>query len=336
MMPPGQIQKAVTTSRYTLPVVIILSLLFWLAPLFVLPDLPEKEISYAAWKTIHDFCFPLWTDKVFCIILYFVIGYFLSVFNNQFGLIRMRVTVPASLFFLSLSVWPGSYTLYAGNIAALMFLISIYYLFESYQQYYKSSGYLFHAGLFTGIGSLLYPQLTCFIPVLIIGAYSFRSLSVRSFFALLIGWGMPYWFLLGYAFPAHRMDLFYQPFMELVNFRAIGFKFQLWEWITLGGIFILCVVSSIHSYVTSYMDKIRTRVFLRFFMILNLCIFLFIILQPDQCTNLLPLLLVGASILGGHLFVLSNSDTSAGFFICFWMGLFSLFAFNMWMLLSNV
>ncbi|KAA6340007.1 hypothetical protein EZS27_012103 [termite gut metagenome] len=334
-MTPRQIQKTITTGQYTLVVVIILSLLFWLAPLFLLPGLPEKETSYSVWRTIREFCFPLWTDKVFCIILYFVIGYFLSVFNNQFGLIRMRLTIPASLFFLSLSVWPGSYVLYAGNIATLFFLISIYYLFESYQQYHNSSGYLFHAGLFTGLGSLLYPQLTYFIPVLILGANSFRSLSIRSFFALLIGWGVPYWFLLGYAFPAHRMDLFYQPFAELVNFEEVGFKFQTWEWVTLGFIFILCVVSSVHSYVTSYMDKIRTRVFLRFFMVLNTCIFLFIILQPAQCVNLLPLLLVGTSILGGHLFVLSNSETSAIFFICSWIGLFFLFAFNMYMLLLS-
>jgi hypothetical protein len=333
MMTPRQIQRAITTGHYTLALAVIISLLFWLAPLFLLPDLPETESTYPVWKTIHAFCFPWWTDRVFCIILYFIISYFLSLFNNQFGLIRMRITIPASLFLIILSVWPGSYILYAGNIAALALLLSIYHLFESYQQHYNSSGHLFHAGLFTGLGSLLYPQLTFFIPVLLIGAHSFRSLTVRSFFALLIGWGVPYWFLLGYAFPAHRMDLFYQPFTELVNFQAINCNFHTWQWVTLSFIFILCVVSSVHSYVTSYMDKIRTRVFLRFFMLLNACIFLFILLQPAQCANLLPLLLVGTSILVGHLFVISDSNASAIFFICSWLILFALFAFNMWMLL---
>ncbi|KAA6314180.1 hypothetical protein EZS27_035163, partial [termite gut metagenome] len=199
-MTSQQIQKAITTSQYTLPVAIILSIVFWSVSLVLLPDFPEKEVSYPIWSKILEYCFPLWLDKVVCLILYFIIGYFLSVFNNQFGLTRMRIALSASLFFLFLSAWPGSYVLCAGDIATFTFLFSVYYLFESYQQY-KSSGYLFHSALFTGIGSLFYPQLTYFIPVLIIGAYSFRSLNVRSFFALLIGWSVPYWFLFGYAFP---------------------------------------------------------------------------------------------------------------------------------------
>jgi hypothetical protein len=242
----------------------------------------------------------------------------------------MRVTIPVSLFFLILSICPGTYFLYAGNVVTVLFLFSVYYVLESYQQYHRSARYLFHAGLYTGLGSLLYPQLTYFIPVLLIGAYSFRSLTARGFFALLIGWGVPYWFLFGYAFPAHKMNLFYQPFIELVNFQPVGFKFQLWEQVMLGFIFILCIVSSVHSYVTSYRDKIRTRVFLRFFMVLNACVFLFIILQPAQFVNLLPLLLVGTSILAGHLFVLSNSETADTFFITFIIAIFSLFYFNIY------
>jgi hypothetical protein len=48
----------------------------------------------------------------------------------------------------------------------------------------------------------------------------------------------------------------------------------------------------------------------------------------------LPLLLVGTSILAGHLFVVSNSNASAGFFITFVLVLFFLFYFNVWTLLS--
>jgi hypothetical protein len=331
-----QIQKTITTSNYTLFVVIIVSLFFWLTPIFLLPRLPEMKVSYFAWETIRNFCFPLWIDKAFCLILFFIIGYFFSVFNNRFGLLPMKVTLSASLFFLFLSIWPGSYVLYAGDVGTLFFLFSIYYLFESYQQYHQSSGYLFHAGLFTGLGSFLYPQLTYFIPVLVIGAYSFRSLTVRSFFALLIGWGTPYWFLFGYAFFSRKMYLFCQPFIELINFQSISMNhFQMWEWITLGFIFVLCIVSSIHSYAISYMDKIRTRVYLRFFMILNLCIFLFILLQPVQCANLLPLLLIGTSILVAHLLVLLDSKTFTVFFVSLGVALIFLFYFNMETLLSN-
>jgi hypothetical protein len=335
-MTPQQIQKAITTNKYTLSVALVISLIFWTIPLVLLPDLTEKEVSYPLWLVIRKFCFSSWlAEKIICLILYFIIGYCLSAFNNQFGLTQMRVTISASLFFILLSIWPGSYFLYAGDVATLTFLLSVYFLFESYQQYH-SSKHLFYAAFFIGVGSLLYPQLTYFISVLVIGAYSFRSLNIRSFFALLIGWSVPYWFLLGYTFSTGNINLFYKPFIEMASFRQTDFDyFQIWELITLGYIFILCVVSSVHSYAISYKDKIRTRIYLRFFMVLNACILLFIFLQPDQYTNLLPLLLVGTSILSGHLFVLSDSKIASTFFITSVMVLFSLFYFNIWMLLSN-
>ncbi|KAA6348916.1 hypothetical protein EZS27_003627 [termite gut metagenome] len=334
-MTSQQIQKAITTSQYTLPVAIIISIVFGSVSLVLLPDFPEKEVSYPIWSKILEYCFPSWWNKVACLILYFIIGYSLSAFNNQFGLTRMRVALSASLFFLFLSACPGSYVLCAGDVATFAFLLSIYYLFESYQQH-KSSKYLFHSAFFTGIGSIFYPQLTYFIPVLIIGAYNFRSLNIRSFFALLIGWSVPYWFLFGYAFPTQNMHLFYQPFIELVNFQPVGFDyFQTWELITLGYIFCLCIISAVHSYITSFRDKIRTRLYLRFFILLNACVFLFILLQPAQYVNLLPLLLVNASILTAHLYLLSNSGTAAGFFIISMIISLSLFGFNMWMLLSD-
>ncbi|KAA6344308.1 hypothetical protein EZS27_008044 [termite gut metagenome] len=330
-----QIQKAITTSQYTLPIAIVISIVFWSVSLVLLPDFPEKEVSYSIWSKIREYCSPSWLNKAICLILYFIMGYYLSAFNNQYSLTQRRVTLSASLFFLFLSAWPGSYILCAGDVATFAFLLSIYYLFESYQQH-KSSGYLFHSALFTGIGSVFYPQLTYFIPVLIVGAYSFRSLNIRSFFALLIGWSVPYWFLFGYAFPAQNMNLFYQPFIELVNFQSVRFDyFQTWELITLGYIFCLCIISAVHSYITSFRDKIRTRLYLRFFILLTACIFLFIFLQPAQYVNLLPLLLVGTSILVGHLYVLSNNETAAGFFLISMIVSLSLFSFNTWMLLSK-
>jgi hypothetical protein len=56
-------------------------------------------------------------------------------------------------------------------------------------------------------------------------------------------------------------------------------------------------------------------------------------LQPAQTFHLLPLLLIGVSILTGHFVVLTNSRASNVFFICALAGLILLFGFNVWMLL---
>ena len=56
-------------------------------------------------------------------------------------------------------------------------------------------------------------------------------------------------------------------------------------------------------------------------------------LQPTLSMNLLSLLLIGVSILVGHLFVLTNSRTSNLFFISSMVALIALFCFNIWTLL---
>ena len=79
--------------------------------------------------------------------------------------------------------------------------------------------------------------------------------------------------------------------------------------------------------------KIRTRSYLHFLIFINFCIFLFIFLQPAHCMDLLSLLLIGVSILVGHLFVLTNSKAANLFFIGSMTGLILLFCFNVWTLL---
>ena len=130
------------------------------------------------------------------------------------------------------------------------------------------------------------------------------------------------------------MDLFYQPFIELATFHPINlWDIPLWEIATLGYLFVLYLVSSIHCLVAGYEDKIRTRSYLHFLIFLSFCIFVYILLQPILTIHLLPLLLIGVSILTGHFVVLTNSRASNVFFICALAGLVLLFGFNIWTLL---
>lgn len=329
-----RLQSQITAGRFTLPVVIFTCTICWILTSFLLPDLPTKESTYGLWEKVHTFCIPVWANRTFSFMLFALIGYFLIELNNTFGIIRMRASVQTSLYFLLITACPGMHQLYAGDIAAIAFLISIYFLFKSYQQT-RPAGYLFHAFAFIGIGSLVFPQLTYIVPVWWIGAYLFQSLTSRSFFASLLGWSLPYWFLLGHSYFHSDMNLFYQPFTELMTFQPIQLlgNLQLWEIVTLSYLFILFIVSSVHCIVAGYEDKIRTRSYLHFLIFLNFCLFLFILLQPIHSMNLMSLLLIGISILVGHLFVLTNSKISNLFFIGSMLGLIFLFGFNLWTLL---
>ena len=299
-----------------------------------MPDLEADESGSLLWNTAMSFGMPDWANLLASFVLYALIGYFLIELNNAFAIIRMRASVQTSLYFLLVTACPGMHLLYAGDIAAIAFLLSLYFLFKSYQQS-RPSGNLFHSFVFIGAGSLLFPQLMYFIPIWLIGAYNFKSLTPRSFCGALIGLSVPYWFLLGHAIFHKEMELFYEPFKELVHLKPVDLLngFEQWEVVTLAYLAVLFIISTIHCVVAGYEDKIQTRGYLHFLIFLSLCIFFFILLQPQHTMNLLSLLFITASILIAHLFVLTNNKLSNCFFICSMIALILLFGFNTWTLL---
>lgn len=332
-----KLQNQVTAGRFTLPVVILICTLCWMSTYFLFPDLTPlitQENPSSSWQSIRDFLLSGWAERIVSFLVYAIIGYFLIELNNQFGIIRMRASMQTAIYFLLITACPEMHLLYAGDIAALAFLISIYFLFRSYQQSH-AAGYLFYSFLFIGAGSILFPQLTIFSVLWLLEAYRFQALTPRSFCGALLGWMLPYWMLFGHAFFYNEMELFYRPFIELATFGEF-FNLQIlqtWELAVLGYLLVLFIVSAVHCIAAGFEDKIRTRAYLQFLIDLSIFLFLLIALQPIYCSDFLPLLMISCSILIGHFFVLTNSKSSNVFFIVSLVGLILLFAFNIWTLL---
>ena len=332
-----KLQNQVTAGRFTLPVVILICTLCWVSTYFLFPDLmtaPTQENLSSFWQSARDSLLPGWAERIVSFLVYAVIGYFLIELNNQFGIIRMRASMQTAIYFLLVTACPEMHLLYAGDIAALAFLISIYFLFKSYQQSH-AAGYLFYSFLFIGAGSILFPQLTVLSVLWLFEAYRFQALTPRSFCGALLGWMLPYWMLFGHAFFYNEMELFYRPFIELTTFGDV-FNLQIlqtWELAVLGYLLVLFIVSAVHCIAAGFEDKIRTRAYLQFLIDLTIFLFLLIAIQPNYCSDLPPLLMISCSILIGHFFVLTNSKSSNVFFIVSLVSLILLFAFNIWTLL---
>ena len=332
-----KLQNQITAGRLTLPAVIFICTLCWVSTYFLFPDLitsTTRESLPSFWQATRDSLLPSWAERIVSFLVYAVIGYFLIELNNQFGIIRMRASMQTAIYFLLVTACPEMHLLYAGDIAALAFLISIYFLFRSYQQS-RAAGYLFYSFLFIGAGSILFPQLTVLSVLWLLEAYRFQALTPRSFCGALLGWTLPYWMLFGHAFFYNEMELFYRPFIELTTFGDV-FNLQIlqtWEFAVLGYLLVLFIVSAVHCIAAGFEDKIRTRAYLQFLIDLTIFLFLLIAIQPNYCSDLLPLLMISCSILIGHFFVLTNSKSSNVFFIVSLVSLILLFAFNIWTLL---
>lgn len=332
MIAKKRIQQRITAGRFVLPVVMILSLAIWIGVYIIKPIDVFKVSSSPVWQLIEPFFLGKPLSLVINFILYAFIAYFLIELNNAFAIIRLRASIQTSLYLILIAVCPELYTLHVGTIVTLCVSGSLFFLYRSYQQS-RSSADIFYSWMLLGLGSLIFPQLLYLVPVYLIGAYNFQSLNPRSFFAGIIGLSFPYWFLLGYALIFNRLDMFYHPFMELVNFAPIDFLvLKSWQIATICYVILLFLVAVAHSLINGWQDKIRARAYLNFFSLLGISLAVGLILQPQHFITIFPLFLVSFSFLVGHFFVLTHSKASNLFFLFSLIGLGALLGFNLWTL----
>lgn len=309
-----RLQNTITAGRWTLPAAILISAICQMTTDFLLP---ESEGSSS------------WINRIISLLLCGATGYFLIVLNNTFALIRMRASVQTAIYFLLVSVCPMLHQLHAGNLAAATLLASFFFLFSSYQQM-QPSGMLFHTFVCLGVGSLLFPPLIYVVPIYWIGSYMFQSLSLRSFFASMVGLLLPYWFLFGYVVWQQQWTLFPELAAKWVPASDSIQVLQPWSVGALIYLALLFVVSAAHCWLASLDDKLRTRAYLQFLILLNAVLFAGVFLFPAYCAHWIASLLIGVSILAGHLFVLTHSKSSNIFFLCALIGLVILFIYNIW------
>ncbi|MCC8186174.1 MAG: hypothetical protein LIP08_01330 [Bacteroides sp.] len=330
-MKGNSLRSQVTTGRFTLPVAILLSTACWVVAGVLLPELSATRSPGETADRLLPFVLPNPLGWAVSFLLYLFTGYLLIALNNTFGLIRIRASVQSALFLLLIGICPGLHLFYTGSILPVSLLLSLYFLFRSYQNH-KASGNLFYSFCFLGISTLLLPILIWFIPLWLLGAYNLQCFTLKSFFASLTGWFFPYWLLLGHAYFYGEMELFYWPFRQWITFYPVRqiLEISLPQWSILGYLLIIYIVSTCHTFVKGYQDKIRTRSYLHFLMLVILCLYLLILLQPICLPELLPVLMALISILAAHFFVLSDNRGSNIFFIASVIGVCILFGYNLW------
>ena len=324
-------QGKVATGKVTLPVAVVLSILLWIGA-GLIETVSISKTDYLLEQELLKWVSTGFLNSLLSFVSYALCGYLLIEFNNAYSVIRVRTSLHVSLYILLVAAFPFLHTLSNGCIPGILLMLSIYFLFRGYQRH-EPVGCIYHSMLFIGLGSLLFPQLLFFVPVLLLGAYNFKALTLRTFFAGLIGVSVPYWFLLGHAFFYGEMSLFYAPFIELCSFRPIDYS-SIGLPLVVSVLFIvfLLIVSSVHYMLTSYQDKIRVRSYLNFFIYFSAFIIAFLCLQPQHIAVFLSLLLPIMAFLGGHLFALSNTKVSNLFFIFSVILLIAVTYFNLWML----
>lgn len=323
-------QQTVTKGRYTLPLTVFLTFTCWIAVYFLLPDLPTEGNKLFE-DTLNAYI-PDWCIRALSLLSYFVTGYFLIQLNNRYLLIQRRASMQTSIFLLFITACPILHINYLAGVATVLTLFAIYNLFKCYQSP-SPMGYVMNSFVFLGLAGLLFPHLMLFVPVFLFGVSYIHSLGFRNFIAAIMGLGIPIGLLWSYAFLTKNMELFYAPFLEIIQFEPISIEnLQHQSLATSLYFFLIFLISATFCMTNANKDKISTRIYLRFIITLVFFLFIYVFLQPGRSAFLLPPILAGVSILAAHYFVLTNSKASNLFFICTVIGLMFLFGFNIWIL----
>lgn len=275
----NRFQYQVATGRLTLPVAILLSLVFC-------------GISFQGWESLGAW------------FMCACVTYLIIELNTTFALIRTRTSLPSAFFLVCFSVCPFLHTFGAGTFLPLLFIGMLFSLFRSFESP-SASTTIYHAFCCVGIIGIIVPQTLYLTPVLYLLMIQLRSLNPRTFFAGVLGLLTPYW--LGSCYLLYKGNWletaqeFRQQLIPVISdYNLLGWD----QYLSLGILLVITLLCTAQSLTQTYQDKVQTRILLRTLMALEIIVIAFILLLPASFNGLFPMLLICSSIFFGHFFAL--------------------------------
>lgn len=226
--------------------------------------------------------------------------------NYILVIIREKTYIVPLVYILLISTNPNFFPLKSTSIGVFCLILAMYRLFITYHN--PMAVYqVFSSALFIGIGSLLWVHILWFMPLFILGLFHFKSLSIRTFLASLMGVSTVYWFLLGWCVLQGDFSAFTVPFAAFTKikiFEITGPRVIDWVIIFYIGIFVL--IASVNIITHVYEENIRTRRYLYFLITFFVAAFLLFFLYENSSDEYFCIACVPASILVTHLFIVKK------------------------------
>lgn len=300
-------RNKVATGQFTLPVTMIITLLGW-----VMPD-PGSVL--------------LWIGAA----VTGISAYLIVELNNRNTLLRIRSRMMSSTFLVLMLVCPALHVWQKEMLIVPLFLLSYFVLFASYQKV-RPEGEIFHAFLFQGLASLIFPpMLVVCLGYYISMMFQLRNFTFRTFAAGLLGALLPYWFYAAFSLWNGTIDTafvyLYDWFLPRIPDYSVVSRDQ---WITLGVIGFFSLTAFIHFFRTAYDDKIRTRMLFYVLATQQILIILGIVLLPQCFEEEMRLLIVNSAFFIAHHFALARGRMMDVWFVVSLMLLVAFGTYNIW------
>ncbi len=297
----------IATSTLTLPVAAVAALAAW-----ILPDVSNG---------IH------WAGLgLFCITAYLMLD-----LVNRYSLIRIRSRLTTSALLLLTAACPFLHAASWASVAGSLLLLSYLCLFRTYQSRHATA-HIFHAFVCLGIAAQWFPFMVCLIPVYYLSMLTqFRSFGMRSFGASLLGFSVPYWFVIAYYIWYDSLDVAwnniktaYQPVMP--DYSLISNH----QFVSAAFLTAVTLIAILHLFRTAYNDKIQVRMAFYFLAMIEAMLLILMCFMPHEWDALLLLLIINSSPVIAHYFALARGGIVNFCFALVLLGLATLSIYNQW------
>lgn len=311
-MRQNRLQNKVAGSEFTLPVCVIIALGLWW--------LPQKETS---------------TRSLLGLVLCLLTTYVVMETNAQQHIIRIRTRMMACVWLILSTSLSFMHPLGEPVVAATLLCVCYLLLFRCYQKS-RPQALVFHVFLMLGMGSFCAPvMLVMAIPFYFYLIAFLRSMTVKAFWAGILGLIVPYWCyaiwsfitgdLEGFLTRLSEMTLYQMPSIEAVT--SLPFAWQ----VSSAVVALLSIISILHYLQTNYDDKIKVRMILYIYAMQTLIIMAYLALQPAHYQTTMALLVASASPLIAHFFSLSKSVFTTIFFLLSLVLIAGMATLNLWL-----
>lgn len=245
-----------------LAVLLITALALWL-PAFIntCPMNPPDRLVFGynfIFKLLHEFP-SIYTAIAFLLIL--AEALLLNAILAEYKIIPKTSYFTAFIYILIMSSTPSMLTLHPMLIVNGLVILLLYMLFRIKT---KEEGYqdVFICGLLAGVCSLFYFKAAGLIVIVWIFILIFHSISLREWMISIMGLLMVYFYLFTYFLLTDQLmavlKIYHEVFL-MVNFGRISWHFSVYQYITIGIITALFLVSAFNVYIISREKVIYVR-----------------------------------------------------------------------------
>ncbi|MDR0507187.1 MAG: hypothetical protein LBH32_10295 [Dysgonamonadaceae bacterium] len=240
------------------------------------------------------------------------IAFFLLYLNQSLIGGRYKTFFPAFLYLIFTA--SNDLFLYSWVNGVVTFCLFIFFilLFDVNLQSYPQ-GVALNIAILITLGSFIWQPLLFLFPLMWLGMFQFRCLNLRSFFAGLIGFAIIYLFILaGSVYMDDSFDIFMEKLPDFPTLfqTQILEEFDMKEYIIIGYLLFLFMLSGIHIFMADMAEKAKTRITLSFLYTITLVFFVLLILQTGMKNEWAVLLCIPLSLLVSHLFTNNYKRTN--------------------------